>query len=212
MTDTPPVLTTTDLDVGGGVLPDLQIPATGLTLLQIPRESRATTLALVLAGRMKPQAGTVTCHGDTGVASRRRAIALAGVNQIDTLERLVPVRAVLREQLAWATPWHRRVPRDLDATDWPRLAAETGLDVDLDQPVGALHPRERLKLRIVLARLARPHADILIVDDVDQVKSLADRREILSRLHELAETRAVIVTSANGDLDGLATQTREVAA
>ena len=123
-----------------------------------------------------------------------------------------PHQGVVREQLAWATPWYRPTPRDLDATDYPRLAAEVGLDVDPDTPVGTLHPRERLKLRIVLARLARPAADILVVDDIDQVKSLADRSEILGHLADLAEHMAVIVTSANADLDGLADQTREVAA
>ncbi|AGF72596.1 hypothetical protein [Corynebacterium halotolerans] len=198
------------LELGDDQPFDLSLPATGLTLVQTRRESRSTTLALTLAGRMRVKGGTVTLHDAAGTTvadtprHRTRRVALAGVPEIDGLERLVPVRTVVREQLAWTGSWFARTPRDMGDTDFSAWAGLLGLTVEPGDKVGDLPPAQRLRLRIMLALLARPRAGLLLIDDIDQLRSLADRRDLLRDLRQVAQRLPVTVFSSNPDLDGLA--------
>ncbi|MCT1445227.1 hypothetical protein M3G11_08755 [Corynebacterium sanguinis] len=78
--------------------------AAGLTLLVCARESGASTLSMTLAGRFTPASGDIDISGARTARERFRAVALAGVTLIDSLERSVTVREVIREQVAWAQP------------------------------------------------------------------------------------------------------------
>lgn len=193
-----------------GLLPAITIPdEPSLTLLQSYRESQSTTLSLVLAGRMDCQHGTITLWQPqefTNPRDRARYCALAGVSEIDRLERLVPVRTVVREQLAWANPWWKPTPQP-EHSDYPALADLLDLDISLDDTVDSLRARDRFLLRVVLALLSRPQATLLIVDDVDQVKSMAVRDEIFRRLKSLSQRIPVVVNSSNPDTLGTVDRT-----
>ncbi|MCF4006543.1 hypothetical protein L1O03_05040 [Corynebacterium uropygiale] len=148
--------------------------------------------------------GTITLWQPTtltGARERARYCALAGVSELDGLERLVPVRTVVREQLAWATSWWKHTPRPEDS-DYPALAQLLDLDITLDDTVDDLRARDRFLLRIVLALLSRPDASLLIVDDIDQVKSMTVRDEVFFRLKNLSQRIPVIVNSSNPDTTG----------
>lgn len=185
----------------------------GLTLLHISRESSATVLALTLAGRMAPRAGQVVFErGETRLDTRRdlfKNIALAGVDELDTLERLVSVHSVVREQLAWSAPWYKRTPRNLDTVEaYTSAAALVGFTLDdaaaRATAVGDLGVLDRLRLRVVLALVARPDAQALIVDDIDKLRSVRLRAEFLRDLSRLAARMPVVAISANTDIDGIA--------
>ncbi|WP_224400406.1 ATP-binding protein [Corynebacterium poyangense] len=198
------------MDLGAGVLPDIAIPAdSGLSLIHSYRESQSTTLSLVLAGRMRCYDGTVHLWQPEHVtAPRQRAqhIALAGVPEIDSLERVVKVKTAVREQLAWATSWWRPTPA-VEDSHYPEIMRLLEVDIDLNQQIGSLRTRDRFLLRITLALLARPDARLLIVDDIDQVKSMTVRDEVLERLRNLSTRVPIIVNSSNPDYAGITDRT-----
>lgn len=201
-----PILQTRNLTVHGTPFADLELGA-GLTLLTTAREASSSSYSLVLSGRMRPDSGTVLYKGTPAPPKRLFPdIALAGIAEIDSLERLVTVRTVVREQIAWATAWYRPTPRDLDRHEpWRRYASALGLDnLDPARLIGDLDVSTRYRLRVALALVARPEASVLIVDDPDQVRDMNLRAGILERLRELSVSRPVIVVSSNPDLDGLA--------
>lgn len=96
-----PVVSTRGLILTTGQpVPDFNT-APGLTLCHVSREASATVLALTLAGRMRQKQGDILLEGVASTARQRyRTAALAGVTAIDSLERLVSARTVVREQLA----------------------------------------------------------------------------------------------------------------
>lgn len=182
----------------------------GLTLIHHAREAHASALTLAIAGRFRPAEGTISLIDDdgthTGTRDRFSRIALAGATEIDSLERGVSVRETLREQLAWSLPFYAWVPRDVVAH--PRVAKWWDVllpHVDPNEHVGDIAVQDRFLLRIVLALIARPQASALLVDDIDQLRDMSLRGEVLSSLSTVAQSLPVIVNTVNGDVDGLAT-------
>lgn len=180
----------------------------GLTMLLVDRESQATAGILTLTGRRRPADGEVRLYGrETSWTTPRalfRRCALAGASEIDSLDRLVPAKEIIREQLAWALPWWKLTPKRAlehpDVQPWLEifgLTEEHGCD--LHQAAGDLDVGDRFTLRIALALIARPHAALLAVDDIDQVRNLDIRMDILEKLVEVARVLPVVVTTVNED-------------
>ena len=126
--------------------------------------------------------------------------AIAGFAGIDDLDESVTVGAVLRERLAWLSPWYRRVPTVDQATLERHAAAVYG-----DRPVPRAHARvhdldevDVMLLRIALALTASP--DLLVVDDVDQVHDTQRRQFVWSRLEAIAAA-GITVVAAVASLD-----------
>ena len=213
------ILRTEDLTLRKGAAPLTLTAGTGLTLIVVNRESGASTLSMALAGRVNPTSGTISLgHRATSTRARFRRVALAGVPLIDSLERSVPAREIIREQVAWAQPFYRRVPRDILSH---RLVSPWLESLGLDQlddtlPVGRLGTLDRLRLRVLLALIARPEAALLIVDDPDQLRSTRLRNELLANLKDVSVHLPVVVTTVNPDGAGIADHlvdlTSEVAA
>lgn len=204
------VLTVTGLEVISKIaFSDFAVPATGLTLIHTGREHAATSLSMTLAGRMKPRRGTITLttsnnQAYTSTRHRFQRIALAGVTEIDNLERLVTVRTVIREQAAWHQPWWKPTPRSIDDIPYYTTVAELfGFTMPNTKArttlVGELDTLSRLMLRIVLAIMSRPTASVLIVDDIDQLRSMVLRKKLLLKLQKYAQTTPVIAMSVNPD-------------
>ncbi|WPF65179.1 MULTISPECIES: hypothetical protein [unclassified Corynebacterium] len=184
---------------------------TGLTLLRNSRENYHTALSLTLAGRRRPSAGSVTLEHRGKTVQKHtdlfRMVALAGAAEVDSLDRIVPVRAVLREQVNWASPWWKRVGKDLLDHDLVRPWLQPlGLDIDLRTKVGEIDPHDRFRLRVLLALVSRADAAVLIVDDIDQVRDMELRDEILTELRELSLSLPVVASTVNPDFSGIATR------
>lgn len=74
--------------------------------------SAHVALALVLAGRLAPNTGTVLLDGSPGSAARQRAVALVDVPEVSEPDDVVPIGTVLGEELAMARlPARRRAVR-----------------------------------------------------------------------------------------------------
>ena len=186
------ILSATDLVLRKGDTPVSVDAEEGFNFLQVGRESSATTLAMTLAGRYKQHSGSVDGPGF-------KRTALAGVHMIDSLDRQIPVRDLLREQIAWSQPFFKPTPRrPLEHDAVTRWLEPLGLeDLEEKTKVGELHVLNRFRLRILLALVSRPDAELLIVDDVDQIRDMSLRSELLDNLHTVAEDVAVLVISAN---------------
>lgn len=186
------VLTTQDLVVRKGGNPITMEAHEGLTIVQTRRESGASRLAMALADRFKPHSGTVDGPGF-------KRTALAGADFIDNLERQVSVRETIREQVAWAQPFFSRVPKDIMSHKFvePWLEPVHLEDLDPDKHIGDLGVMDRFRLRILLALVSRPEAELLVVDDVDQVKKMSLRHQIMDDLEVIAAHVPVIVTTVN---------------
>lgn len=188
----------------GQHVPDFTL-TTPLNLVTTGRESSATTTMLTLAGRMKPREGSIVLRGVGGEElstprSIAQQVALAGVPDIDGLDRNVSAATYIREVSAWSAPWYRCTPRDVDQIErWKELAELFALEFDPALHVGKLGPADRFLLRVALALLARPEPALVIIDDIDQVRSGAIRADLISQLRRLSERVPVLVASTNPD-------------
>ena len=189
------VLTARDLVLYKGDRPVTLEVTDGVTVIQTVRESASTSLAMALAGRFRPHSGTIDGPGF-------KRTALAGVPLLDSLERQVSVREVLREQVAWAQPFFSWTPKDIMRHKYvARWLAPLQLQgLDAEQPVGELNVLERFRLRILLALVSRPYAELLIVDDIDQIKDMDLRQELLGDLVSVATHVPVVFTTVNEEL------------
>ena len=198
-----PILSTEDLVLRKGDTPENFDIGRGLTLLNTRRESDSTLLSLALAGRFNPHSGTILLDGEeTSTRQRFKQVALAGVTEIDGLDRLVRIRDVVREQIAGSQSFFARTPHTSEAIKshdnvekW--LAPLQLEDIDMTARVGDIGPTDRFRLRVLLALISRPDAKMLIVDDVDQVRKMDIRRKLLDDLRGVAVHLPVMVNTVN---------------
>ncbi|AZA08467.1 hypothetical protein [Corynebacterium pseudopelargi] len=191
--------------VNGDTVPDLDI-LPGLTLMHCNPLLDAATLAMTIGGRLASKSGEVLVRsGHKRLSNKKviqKSIALAGVPEVDSIEPRVPIRSIVREQVVWTSHWWQQVPKELSQIDRYQQAAKL-LDFHLDDDQAkttapaSLNPLESFQLRIVLALIARPEASVLLVNDIDGVRNVALRRELLQRLQGVAEKMAVVVLSTN---------------
>ncbi|HEY0217112.1 MAG TPA: ATP-binding cassette domain-containing protein [Cellulomonas sp.] len=186
---------------------DLEVPTGTLAVVQGPQGGGRSSLLLTLAGRMVPDAGSrLTVLGEPlprrRTAVQRRA-AIAGFAGIDELDESVTVGDVLRERVAWLSPWYRRVPR-IDQLTLTRLAAPVFGERPLPRTgtlVWDLDEVDAMLLRVTLAMAQRP--ELLVVDDVDQVHDSQRRQTVWTRLEAIAATGTTVV-AAVASLDEVA--------
>ncbi|AOX06529.1 hypothetical protein BJP05_10635 [Corynebacterium sp. NML98-0116] len=174
----------------------------GFTLVTSPRESGASTLSMALAGRYEPHSGTIELFDEPTTARQRfPEIALAGISLIDSVERSVPTKEIIREQISWELPFFRLIPRDLLGHELVEPWLEP-LQFDLDEDklklgIGDLSIVDRMRLRVLLALIARPDAPLIIVDDPDQLRNFELRKEFIDNLRDVAKLKPVLVNSVN---------------
>ncbi|RMI05133.1 ATP-binding cassette domain-containing protein [Cellulomonas triticagri] len=178
---------------------DLDLPAGTLTVLQGPQGAGRSSLLLTLAGRMVPDSGSRLVVLGEPLPRRRTAVqrraAVAGFAGIDDLDEAVTVADLVRERLAWLSPWYRRVPK-VDQATLDRVLAPVFGDRPLPRTstlVWHLDEVDAMLLRLALAMAQRP--DLLVVDDVDQVHDSRRRQTVWTRLEVVAATGTTVVAA-----------------
>jgi energy-coupling factor transporter ATP-binding protein EcfA2 len=119
------VLTVSGVTIGGRHRP--MLPPTDLKLRSGEVRSVVgepghghTALALILAGRLRPDAGRVLLDGSPASTVRQRAVALVDVPGVSEPDDVVPIRTILGEELAMAgLPASRRAVRRWATRRWP---------------------------------------------------------------------------------------------
>lgn len=173
---------------------------TGLTVLRGDPGSGRTSLLLTLSARMKHDAGTLTVGGyelPRDLRPVQKLSAIAGFSGIDDLEESVTVGAALRERRAWLSPWWARVHRFNDVEVAGICAPVFGsLPIPhANTVIWDLDEQQRFLLRIALAMMASPR--ILLVDDLEQVRSTESRAAVWARLAAIADEGHTVVVSAS---------------
>jgi ABC-type cobalamin/Fe3+-siderophores transport system ATPase subunit len=178
---------------------DLDLPAGTLTVVQGPQGAGRSSLLLTLAGRMVPDRGSdLTVLGEPlprrRTAVQRRA-AVAGLAGIDDLDDGVTVADVVRERIAWLSPWYRptgRVGQDRFAALAEPVFGERPLP-RVGTIIWDLDEVDVMLLRVTLALAQRP--DLLVVDDLDQVHDSRRRQTVWTRLEGVAATGTTVIAS-----------------
>lgn len=175
----------------------------GITVLQGEVGSGRTTLLLTVSGRMRQSAGTATTLG-FALPKRARDVqkrtGIAGFASIDDLDGMITVADAIRERRAWLSPWFSVVPKpdndDVHATLRPVFGDRL---VDANTRIWDLNESQHLKLKIVLALMARP--SVLFVDSIEQIQSDESRQRIWAALSALHDERGIssVVTAASAD-------------
>lgn len=186
-----------------------------ITVIIGGRGSGRTSLLLSLGGRMRLSAGALSVNGLPSpgrLSALRRETGLVGFTGIDELEPAVSVGAIVRERLAWATPWYRRASRLTEALLADVLTPAFG-ETPVPGPTTLVRDltqaQDRL-LRVALALIECPN--LLLVDDFDDLRDPADRAMVASRLRALAThgVRSVVVTADPRDLELFGPDTAQI--
>lgn len=200
-----PAISATELNLSGSQGPvygplSFSTPARGLIFLRGRGGSGSTALALTLAGRMKPSSGTLEVLGQHKPAAIRQRVAIAGVEQIDTLDRDLRIRSILSEHRNWGRSWWK-IPARADQDYYEHLCGQVFGERQLPpitHYISQLSALERILFRICLAlHPSRQHAEMLIMDDLDQLREQEQRLELLHILGAIATDIPVLVTTVN---------------
>jgi ABC-2 type transport system ATP-binding protein len=186
---------------------DLDVPPGAVTALIGPNGSGKTTLLLVLAGLLRPDAGTVTVAGLDPATAGREARAAVGwmpdaFGTWDSLTArevlttfaaayrvpaaLVPERVAGLLDTVHLTELADRPARVLSRGQKQRLGLARALVHDpqvllLDEPASGLDPRSRVDLRVLLRRLAGEGRTVLVSSHVlTELDEMADEAVFMS--------------------------------
>lgn len=180
---------------------DFRVPNHGVTVLSGTGGSGRTALALTISGRMKPDEGFLEVLGYTKRSEIRNRVAIAGVEQVDMLDRDVTVRALLTEHLNWSRPWWS-LARTADEDYLEEIAAEVYGPRSLppiDAYVANLTGMDRHLLRMALAlHPANGHdIEMLVVDDLEQIHEISGQHFFLQRVYAISKDMPVVVNAVN---------------
>jgi hypothetical protein len=127
------------------------LPATSLayetehaSLACAETEQRPTVLGLIAAGRMRPDAGSVTIDGAEDAALIRRRVALIDAPEVCDPHPDVLTAGVVAEELMFAG----RNPTPFAARRW---LADHGLDGIASAPISTIAPEQRIRILCELA-------------------------------------------------------------
>lgn len=166
-----------------------------------------SALALALAGRLTPTAGQLSVLGlslPRQAGAARRKIGFTGNATVTPLDETLTVRHHVAEALELAGPWWRRsatreqVDRTITAAndllgalgdafgDDPAALPLAQARLHRGELVRDASPVARFALSLVLALVSVP--DLLVVDDVDQLRTADERRAAWAALLTLERT------------------------
>ncbi|MEO1193174.1 MAG: ABC transporter ATP-binding protein [Pseudomonadota bacterium] len=171
-----------------------------------PNGAGKTTLFNLLAGELQPSTGTITLEGRdiTQLTPNRRArLGLARSFQKNNLFFKLTVREnLLLAQLAKEGSarcfWRRVTQLSGSQTRAEALAAQVGLDANLEEPVEALSYGAQRQLEIGLALATSPR--VLLLDEPTSGMSPEETQRMLALVRDLPRELAVVIIEHDMDM------------
>lgn len=180
---------------GGVVAVDgMDVTIEGGTIHAVVGENGAgkSTLMKILAGVVRPDAGTVEVDGEPVVLESPGAARLRGIGLVYQELNLFPHRSVLANLFVNAEPTSRGLisHRRMVAAATPVLA-RVGLNIDLDQPVGNFTVGERQLVELSRVLLEQPR--LLILDEPNSALNERETTRLFGVLRDLVRTGITIL-------------------
>lgn len=208
-----PALSVNDLTLRAGkrtIFEDVtfDVPAGSLGVLAGPSGTGKTALALALAGRLVPTAGRAVVLGlalPRRAGAVRRRVGFTGNDTVVPLDEALTVRHHVADALKLAAPWWKpgasreQVDRVITTAnnllgaleeafgDDPAAAALAQARLHRSELVRDASPVARFTLGVALALIPGP--DVLVVDDVDRLRTADERRAAWAALLTVERTR-----------------------
>lgn len=191
------------LAAGGGPVfsdVDLRVADGDWLIVAGPDHSGKTSLLLTLAGRMASTAGRLRVAGHLlpyGAHDVRRTVGLAEFEQLNALEDHLTIGQHIAERFAALSavprPRRGRIAAEVAGLNRALQATVGGRALDARTPVSALTRHERKALGVTLALLGEP--TIVVVDDVDALRSSSDIAAFWDTLALLTRSRGITVVA-----------------
>jgi branched-chain amino acid transport system ATP-binding protein len=170
-----------------------------------PNGAGKTTLFNLVAGELRPDAGSIRLFGEeiTRLPSRRRAhLGLARTYQIITLFSRETLLGNVVLSLLGLSPLRWNPMLRLDRQEWllaqgREALARVGLDALADRPLGQTSYGERRRVEIAMALAQHPR--LLLLDEPFAGLSIDERKEVQKLL--LAVPREVTMVMIEHDMD-----------
>lgn len=165
-----------------------------------PNGSGKSTLLALLAGDLRPDAGSVTIDGQPW--SRLSARHAAQHRALLAQETPLAFAFSVREVVSWGRlPWRGTPAQEHDDAILAEVVAEHGLQDLLDRPVTSLSGGERA--RVHLARVLAQRAPLLLLDEADAALDLAGQAHLDAAIRRRRDAGDAIVVVGH-DLGRLA--------
>jgi branched-chain amino acid transport system ATP-binding protein len=160
-----------------------------ITALIGPNGAGKTTLFAVVAGFLKPDAGSVRFDGRdiTGLAPHR----ICRLGLVRTFQIVQPFGALsVRENIAIGSHLHQRARRRaLEQAE--KIAGQVGMEAQLDQPAQGLTVAGRKRLE--LARALATHPKLLLLDEVMAGLIPTEVSEIVGVLRKIRDSGVTLL-------------------
>lgn len=168
---------------------DLDVPPNSLFVIHAPQGSGKTALLLTLSGRMTADEGSLVVADlvlPDNAALVQRRVSMAEFPGINDLDPAVTIKQHVFERVAMTRfrPWVTWTPLE-QVLDFLADCVPEGTRREGDTLVASLTPLEHKLLSVALALMDRPQ--IVVVDDVDSLRTFEDRIAFLTALERLTD-------------------------
>lgn len=131
-----------------------------VTVAPVDTERGPSVLSLIMAGRMRPDKGTVTCDGQRDYRRLRHGFAMVDTPSVCEPAPGVPLRAVVAEELMYAQTFANPISTEL----WLR---QNGVREFAGTDMARVPSLVRVKILTELA-LARPNTQLVVLTAPDR--------------------------------------------
>lgn len=174
---------------------DLDIPRGALASIVAEDRRGKTELLLTMVGRMRPTAGKLSVSGLELPKNERAIRAITGmgfIEEVNDVQPLLPLWVIASAELNL-----KEKPSGRKATE--AFLSEWGFEDKAKVKAESLDKFDRVRFGVALGMAGDPA--LLVVDDIEGDLTHAQGKQILSMLHDVAQSHGTTIVVACTDYD-----------